>query len=781
MLFAIDPGYASPVWPAAGLALAGVLHFGYRAWPGVFIGAVLINADHALDVATATAAAKSLALSGAVAFGATLQALVGAVLIRGSVGYPNRLDEGNEVARFIILAGPVACLVAATLGSATLLVSGILSPSDIPFTWWTWWVGDTIGVLTIAPVVCAWVGRRSERLRRRLTVALPFAATFVLAVVVFARVSGAEHELIAERFHERAAALADALEDRTDRYVDLLHSVASFYHSSIDVERAEFRAFVERALPMHDGVQALEWLPRVRAAERERFETAARRDGFPQYEIQERDASGELRGVSARAEYYPVYYVEPLVGNANALGFDVASNPNRRRALMQARDTGRPAATQPIRLVQEAHGGLSFLVFVPVYRGGVTPPSLMTRRELLQGFVVGVFRIDDVVTTSLARVDTGGVYMFIVDEQSPLQEQLLYSNARHVEELHAVSSDHMHTFRSASSFLVADRLWRMEFVATPAFVAEHHTAQAWIVLVGGLLYSSLLGMFLLFVTGRASKVEQLATQLTVANASLQRTSHELEQKVAELARSNADLESFAYLASHDLQEPLRMVGSYAQLLRDECRGRHGETADLYIDYVVDAAHRMRTLIADLLAYARLETRSRGLRPTDCNAILERVVQTLGVAIRDAGATVTWHDLPTVMGDPTQLEQLFQNLVSNAIKFRGDRAPAITIEAWHEAAGWHITVADNGIGLDMDFADRAFEIFQRLHTRREYEGTGVGLAICQKIVHRHGGHIWIESVLDRGTTVHFIIPGQPESRPSEATTATHERAATLTPV
>jgi light-regulated signal transduction histidine kinase (bacteriophytochrome) len=198
-----------------------------------------------------------------------------------------------------------------------------------------------------------------------------------------------------------------------------------------------------------------------------------------------------------------------------------------------------------------------------------------------------------------------------------------------------------------------------------------------------------------------------------------------------------------------------MVASYTQLLARRYQGKVDADADEFIGFAVDGATRMQALINDLLAYSRVGTRGRAFEPTDAATIVNRVLADLDVAIKEAGATVTHGALPTVMGDAVQLGQLLQNLVSNAIKFRGERAPLVHISAAREGPLWHFSVHDNGI--EPEYAERIFIIFQRLHTRAEYAGTGIGLAICKKIVERHGGRIWVESKPGEGTTFHFTIP------------------------
>jgi light-regulated signal transduction histidine kinase (bacteriophytochrome) len=260
------------------------------------------------------------------------------------------------------------------------------------------------------------------------------------------------------------------------------------------------------------------------------------------------------------------------------------------------------------------------------------------------------------------------------------------------------------------------------------------------------------------------QVAERTAKLREANAYLaveldeRRRSEQLQAHYAEdLKRSNAELEEFAYVASHDLQEPLRMVASFTQLLAKRYQGKLDQDADEFIGFAVDGATRMQQLIQDLLAYSRVGSRGKPLAPTECNVILDLALTNLFKALEESGAEVTSGPLPTVLGDEVQLVQLFQNLIANAIKFRGTAPPVIRISAREDDGDWRFAVQDNGIGIALAHQDRIFKIFQRLHHRSDYPGTGIGLAICKKIVERHGGRLWVESEEGRGATFFFTIP------------------------
>jgi signal transduction histidine kinase len=282
-----------------------------------------------------------------------------------------------------------------------------------------------------------------------------------------------------------------------------------------------------------------------------------------------------------------------------------------------------------------------------------------------------------------------------------------------------------------------------------------------------LLFLGLAGMVILQEMSHRRIAED---EVRALNAGLERRvaerTEELAERARDLARSNAELQQFAYVASHDLQEPLRMVASFTQLLAKRYGDKLDDDARDFINYAVDGATRMQTLISDLLSYSRVGTQGKALEPTRCDAVMDRVLDSLKLAIEETGTVITRDCLPVILGDPVQIGQLFQNLLTNALKFRGDKAPRVRISVEQDGCNWKISVSDNGIGISPEHADRIFVIFQRLHTKTEYPGTGIGLAICKKIVERHGGRIWVEAAPGGGSTFSFTLPTMETRRKEE---------------
>ena len=261
------------------------------------------------------------------------------------------------------------------------------------------------------------------------------------------------------------------------------------------------------------------------------------------------------------------------------------------------------------------------------------------------------------------------------------------------------------------------------------------------------------------ITARLQEIGEEVVLLVVLRDITERKQVEkaLEQSKLELEQSNTDLERFASIASHDLREPLRAISGFANLLAKRYGDRLDAEADEYIAYILDGTKRLQGLIDALLVYSRVGTRGKAFEPANCEEILSGVISNLTVVIEESGAELTHDPLPGVMGDRGQLEQLFQNLISNAIKFRGQEEPEIHVGLKRKGTEWEFSIKDNGIGIEAQYLERIFVIFQRLHTQEEYPGTGLGLAICKRIVERHGGRIWAESEFGKGSTFYFTLP------------------------
>lgn len=755
LLLALPPGYATAVWPPAGLALAAILLGGYRVWPGILLGSFFVNIGIAFDGSSLHAMLRSLAVAAALGGGASLQAVIGCWLIQRFIGYHNILTQALGAVRLLVLGGPLSCLVNATLAVTTLWLGGFIPTDNYLFNWWTWWVGDSIGVLIFTPLVLVWSLRPFRQWRRQqLAVTLPMVLMFAAVVVLFVSVNQREETRSQSEFEKWTDSFAHELDKDLGIYRNMLSAMAGLYGSSEHVTREEFDSFGRRLLALNPEVQALYWNPRILEAQRNAFEAGQQTAGFRIFAL---TADGRHVPAPRKPEYFPVHRVVPYTRNAKVLGFDISTEAVRNVALERARASRQAAASGPVDLVQLEGREAGLLMMEPVYRSAAGQAEL-------QGFAVVAIHVADIMRSPAARIAGTGLQVRITDVTEAGKPGLIYTNAPD-----AATAARAGGLSRSSTFEVAGRQWHVEYHVPPSYLVSHRSWQAWSLLAGGLLFTALLGVFLLLAVGYTGRIESIVEQRTKElnglNAGLQQEirerthlQHEADQRSKELADKNRELESFAYIVSHDLQAPLRGISGFADLLAQNYRDKLDAEGREFLNFITEGAAQMRRMIADILALSRVGTGEIKRAPVDIGALVARVRNALSADLGEAGASLEYTSLPVVQADEGQMLQLFQNLIGNAIKFRSaDRKPVVRISARRADRGWHFQVADNGIGVPKEKQEKLFNLFVRLHTAEEYPGTGLGLAICKRIVQRHGGRIWLESEPGQGATFHFTLP------------------------
>lgn len=750
LLLAIPPGYATPVWPAAGIAAGVLLTRGRALWPGILAGSFAVNVGTSFDTSSPGSIALSLAVAAGIAGGAALQAVMAVILVERAVGWPDPLHGSGAIARFVALTGPAACAVNGVLAPAILFAGNRIEGNEIPYSVFTWWAGDTIGVLIATPLVLTLLAAPRDAWRRRLpAVVVPMATTLLLVFMSFALARMWERQRIRSEFLRRASVQQQSLRRALDGHIEALVSVGALFRASEQVSPAEFKTFVEHGVLRHAGLQAVSWVPRVPAATPADDAAIRALDGTG---ITELLASGALGPAQPRAEHFPIAFIEPPPGNEPALGFDLASDPVRRRALEEAAATDRTCATAPLHLVQERGEAPGFLLAFPVRMAdaaGADGP--------LRGFATAAFRVQDLLNAALEGVDRAGIALEIRDVSDegpgaplvPARPDPPPARNGGVRSTDDVAGE---IPESVVEEDVGGRRWRIRFSPKREFLTRHQTWHAWMVLAGGFVFTGLFGAFLLLVTGRAG-------------ADAERNAR-LAEIVAELARSNADLGNFAYVASHDLQEPLRKVHAFGEILRTRYAAALPPDALGLLERMEGAALRMRSLITGLLEYSRVTNHGHPFTEVDLGERAAAALADLDQLVASTGGDVRIGRLPRIRADAGQMQRLFQNLLANALKFhRPGVAPSVVVRAEPDPGGGsakaspavRILVEDNGIGVAPEHRERIFLPFQRLHGRAEYEGTGMGLAICRRIVERHGGTIRVDGAPGGGSVFVVTLP------------------------
>ncbi len=597
---AIAPGFATPVWPAAGLALAGVLLFGYRVLPGVFVGSFAVNIGTAFDSTSTDTIFQCIVITTSLGLGGVLQAALGAMLVRRYVGFPTPLLREREVVGFLVLAGPLACMAAPTWGVANLLLAHFLVPGSILFSWLTWWVGDTIGVMIFCPLALLFFGKPRHIWRpRRVSVGLPLCLTFGLAVLVFVFANMWERNRGRDEFEHRADMLGQTLRRQINTDLEVERSVQGLLSVTSGIDREQFRQFVASPLARHTELEALAWNPRVSNADRAEWER-----NLP---ITERDLQGNVVRAAQRESYFPVLFAEPEESNRTMLGFDAASNQERAEAISRATDTGQAVATRPVQLLMNSKHPWGIVVYAPVYHDGTPYGTIKQRRKRIAGIVVMVFEFDTLVKTSLGTLDREGVEFSLIDVSTPSSPSILLGD----QSVAAAAVDpgaSPHGLTYDTTFWAASHKWIIRGVRGDGYLIAHPSWNAWVVLAGGLLFTSLLGGFLLVLTGRTAWIEDLVNERT-----------------SELSRANSLL-AVGMKERQAVEESLRELRRFAESIAE-----HSTSIIYVMDLNKLAIAYSNRHVAEFLGYSQNELEKMGnellrtaIHPDDVGLLLSNV-------------------------------------------------------------------------------------------------------------------------------------------------------------
>ncbi len=738
LLLAVPPGYASPIFPPSGIAVAAVMIGGRGALPWVFLGALLLNLVGHASEGTGWAAAAIIAAA------STLQAAIGGAVLRRALGYPAPLDNGRDLLRFLLLS-PVFCLTSATSSLAGLWALGLIQLGDLPTSWVSWWIGDTLGVLVILPLMFVAAGEpRSLWRSRALPVAVPMLLSFALFIAIFVRVSTWEHDEGLLEFRLLSQEVEDKLRSGlAEQEIFLQQLERSFSRDSL-VSRADFRHLAKNLLQRFPAIQAVKWVPRIEPAQRLAFEAAQQAD-LPGFEIREIDAAGVRRRAAQRDRYYPVTYVEPLEGNEQIVGFDLLSEPGRKAAVEHAIASGEVGATPPIRLVQQQGEQRGILLLFAVDGGpnGAGIVSVALRMATFTAEIAAAYE----PMLGLRFLDKG-------------QNKALYSRLP--------ASAGAASYQDAFDF--GGRSYRVETEPTAAYVEQHRGWQSWAVLVAGVISTGLLGALLLLGTGYTRRIETVVDQRTrdleTANRRLQLEINDRRQAEAALRQAQR-MEAIGQLTggiAHDFNNLLTVVGGNAALLRDNAPD---DLVARRASAIIRAAEQGERLTRQLLAFSRRQM----LRPepVDLHRRAPDLAEMMSRSLReDIEMTI---DIPQglwpVIVDPAEFELALLNIGVNARDAMPNggqfRVEARNISLGPQEAGKEeligdfveVTLSDTGTGMAPDVLARAFEPF--FTTKEVGLGSGLGLSQVYGFAKQSGGTASIASDIGKGTAITLVLP------------------------
>jgi PAS domain S-box-containing protein len=920
-------------------------------------------------------------------------------LVQRKVPFPSLLEKEEDVFYLIFLGGIISCLINASISTTILNYIGAVPNSRFLTNLLTWWIGDSIGVMVFSPLIIIFlVPKGSVSILRKLLVTLPLAFLFTGVIGVFVYAKHAELLSIQQDIDRKMSNEKNNLKQYVDHLAMYLHSVDTFYQAEDNVSREKFHIFVQYMLQNRTDIAALEWIPRVKDAQRKAFEDRARADGLKDFKFWQKAPLNQKIPATQRDEYYPIYYLEPYATNAAVAGFDLSSEALLYGFLHKSIDLHQLIVTPRRHLIQDPKGQYAVIFYQAIYPSHVPVNTLEDHRKSFRGFAVAAIHVDIAIKTALGDLEKEGLNVRVVDITNPRNPELLYDSTGH-DQLSGQPE-----VVSSTTLLVGGRTWQLNFSATPNSL--HISSWAlWSVLIGGMVFTGLFGALLLITTGRNDVVRRLVDQKTaelikseghfelaitgasvgvwdwniinnemywspilnkifgindrnftpsfayferrlhpddrlktiaevrrhlvapqnkntfdleyrlrkddgqyvwiythgqtiwdgqtpvriagsildithrkqveqalMASEEFLRSSMEhapigmaligpngkflrvnkalchlvgyseseillldfqtfthpddlavdstyveqmlkreietykiekryihkegqvvwtllsvslitdndnnpiyfisqiqdiSERKQADIIKqdllqkltvSNTELERFAYVASHDMQEPLRMIANFSKLIAREYSEKLDEEGQEYIRLITDSTLRMQAMVADLLQYARIGNDVIRVGSVNGNKELKQVLVNLSETIREHSAVITHDELPVFNGNPIQFMRLMQNLIENSLKYRSEGANAqVHIGVEDRGGNWCISVRDNGIGMQQKYLTQIFEPFKRLHSWQQCQGTGLGLAVCKKIVENLGGTIWVTSEINKGSTFYFTIP------------------------
>ncbi|MCS5597422.1 MAG: CHASE domain-containing protein [Alphaproteobacteria bacterium] len=510
LLLAIPPGFAAPVWPAAGLALAGGLVFGYRALPGVFLGSMAANIYVAADTLSAGFDAKALLVAACIALGAALQAVFGTFLVKHASGISMQLSNIASVGKLMIYGGAIACVVNAVIGPFMLYVNGVLSSSELVMNMCVWWVGDVIGVLLFAPMFVVLANRYVSALRKILVV-VPVMLFTAVAIFAFTTSKNTQKALHQNTFEKKAGIIAVELEKEIEVYKSVLTAAQQFINSSEEVTSKEFEFFAAEFIWDYPGIRSIQWGKKVYHKNRDEYERNIRAQGFPDFVIKDRIDAGIIEPADARDVYFPITYLYPLAGNEAAHGFDVygpdiLTSDLRRAILDKARDTGQAMATRRISLVQD-EGTYGLVIYNPVYAHGRDTGSVAARRKHHIGYTSGVFTMPSMLTNIAHKAWQDNMDMILHNVLEGQEKELLYDSRTpdYKEPVTPIKiSDTAAQFRVEID--MAGQKWVLTLVERNQAAGQGQNWYLWIVLVGGLMCSAVLGGFVIILSANTERM-----------------------------------------------------------------------------------------------------------------------------------------------------------------------------------------------------------------------------------------------------------------------------------
>ena len=761
---AIPPGFSSPIWPASAVAVAAFWKLGRHAILPIFVSTLSLNLVSRFSLSFA---AVEWAGYATIAVGTVLQGALGGEMARRLEATDPRMSRPVPVLRSLALLIFVSCLVNASFSVPVLTWLDRIPSSSALSNWLTWWMGDAMGMALVFVPLFLWLSSTGAYQRKRAAaVSLLSVFLLVLFTPLFLLVVNRHEATFTNRVSEDSMELAQRIESLRNQNEGVVTSLSTIRGTVNNLSASAFMYITGPLIDEMPWIKALEWAPRVRPGERVSFETAMRASGSPEFQIyptpfERVDPKGMPEMVP---DHFPVAYVSPLVGNESALGLNLTSEPHRAEALMDSIEHNRRSTTKPIVLVQEEEeNSYGYLTFSPVHPRGATDPDDNT------GVIVGVFRFNDIVRSALQDHPLENYNFVLRDRRDPDIEVFTSFGPRESREA-GMQGNGTAGFSLA---LGANSPWVADIYPSVGIYDFSNWWHIWTLLFGGVVLISLGIYYFTIISAQPELVrmtiDERTAELQKTTASLQQLNEELEQRVAnrtaELTDANKELNLFVSAVSHDLRSPLAKLNMFVTSLRKSLGNtKQNQEAEAALSAIDNATHSMTNLISGMLDLSRKSNQAIDITAVPLDEIIHHVLVDMEMEIKDSGITIDWEPLPVVIGDKVLLTQLYTNLISNAIKFSSTKEqPKLKIGQRNMPRKNEITltVEDNGIGIPIERRAEAFTAFSRVHGDGQFRGSGIGLSICERIVKRLNGRIWVEDSFLGGAKFCFVLKVAPK--------------------